>query len=58
MGKTQPCVVVTNDEYNERVPVMQVTPLTAWNEKKGRIVTNVLIEPSRHNGLTKRSAAD
>jgi mRNA interferase MazF len=57
-GKTRPCVVVTNDDYNERVPVIQVTPLTAWNEKKGGIVTNVLIEPSRHNGLTKKSVAD
>jgi mRNA interferase MazF len=38
-GKVRPCVVVTNDEYNERVPVIQVTPLTARNEKKARIVT-------------------
>jgi mRNA interferase MazF len=57
-GKTRPCVVVTNDDYNERVPVIQVTPLTAWNEKKERIVTNVVIEPSRDNGLTKKSVAD
>jgi mRNA interferase MazF len=57
-GKTRPCVVVTNDDYNEGVPVIQVTPLTAWNEKKGRIVTNVVIEPARGNGLTKRSVAD
>jgi mRNA interferase MazF len=57
-GKTRPCVVVTNDDYNERVPVIQVTPLTAWNEKKERIVTNVLIEPSQQSGLTKRSIAD
>jgi mRNA interferase MazF len=57
-GKTRPCVVVTNDLYNERVPVIQVTPLTEWSEKKGRIVTNVEIEPSRSNGLTKKSLAD
>ena len=57
-GKTRPCVVVTNDDYNERTPVIQVTPLTGWNEKKGRIVTNVVIEPSQHNGLTKKSVAD
>src|SRR5271155_4373188 len=57
-GKTRPCVVVTNDDYNERVPVIQVTPLTAWTEKKARIVTNVVIEPSRDNGLTKKSVAD
>jgi mRNA interferase MazF len=30
-GKTRPCVVVTNDFHNERVPVIQVTPITGWN---------------------------
>jgi mRNA interferase MazF len=57
-GKTRPCVVVTNDDYNQRVPVVQVTPLTAWSEKKARIVSNVEVEPSRQNGLTKKSVAD
>jgi mRNA interferase MazF len=57
-GKTRPCVVVTNDDYNARVPVIQVTPLTMWTEKKARIVTNVEIEPSKENGLTKKSVAD
>ena len=57
-GKTRPCVVVTNDTYNERVPVIQVTPLTAWTEKKGRIVTNVEIQESGRSGLTKTSIAD
>lgn len=57
-GKTRPCIVVTNDDYNARLPVIQVTPLTGWSEKKARIVTNVIIEPTRNNGLTKRSVAD
>jgi len=57
-GKVRPCVVVTNDDYNARVPVIQVTPLTAWTEKKARIVTNVEIAPSRENGLSKKSVAD
>jgi len=57
-GKVRPCVVVTNDTYNQRVPVIQVTPITAWSEKKARIVSNVEIEPSPENGLTKRSIAD
>lgn len=57
-GKIRPCVVVTNDTYNERVPVIQVTPITEWNERKGQIVTNVEVKPSRRNGLTKRSVAD
>ncbi len=57
-GKIRPCVVVTNNVYNQRVPVVQVVPITGWTEKKGRIVTNVVIEPNAANGLTKRSVAD
>ena len=57
-GKVRPCVVVTNNVYNQRVPVIQVTPITAWSEKKGRIVTNVVLHPSQDNGLTKKSVAD
>ena len=36
-GKIRPCVIVTNDVYNERVPVIQVVPITEWNEKKARM---------------------
>jgi mRNA interferase MazF len=57
-GKVRPCIVVTNDVYNARVPVIQVVPITAWNEKKGRIKTNVTLEPSALNGLDKKSVAD
>lgn len=57
-GKIRPCVVVTNDIYNERVPVIQVVPITAWSAKKARIATNIEINSSKDNGLTKRSIAD
>lgn len=57
-GKTRPCVVVTNDIYNERVPVIQVVPITEWSEKKARIKTNVEIDPSSETGLSKKSIAD
>lgn len=57
-GKIRPCVVVTNDTYNERVPVIQVVPITEWSEKKARIQTNVVIFPSSDNGLSKKSVAD
>ena len=57
-SKVRPCVIVTNNTYNERVPVIQVVPITAWSEKKGRIKTNVEIASSKENGLTKRSIAD
>ncbi|HQY92435.1 MAG TPA: type II toxin-antitoxin system PemK/MazF family toxin [Caldilinea sp.] len=57
-GKVRPCVIVTNDAYNARLPVIQVVPLTAWSEKKAAIITNVPIVPDSQNGLTKRSIAD
>ena len=57
-GKIRPCVIVTNNTYNARVPVIQVVPLTAWSASKVRIVTNVEIVPSSDNGLTKKSVAD
>jgi len=57
-GKIRPSVVVTNDVYNERVPVIQVVPITAWSEKKAQIKTNVEIYPSSDNGLSKKSIAD
>jgi len=57
-GKTRPCVVVTNDIYNERVPVIQVIPITEWSAKKAQIKTNVEIYPSSDNGLSKKSVAD
>jgi mRNA interferase MazF len=28
-GKIRPCVIVTNDVYNERVPVIQMVPVTS-----------------------------
>ena len=57
-GKVRPCIIVTNDVYNQRVPVIQVVPLTAWSAKKAKIATNVEIHPTRSNGLSKKSVAD
>lgn len=57
-GKMRPCIIVTNDVYNENVPVIQVVPITEWTEKKALIKTNVEINPSQANGLSKKSVAD
>ena len=57
-GKIRPTIIVTNNVYNERVPVIQVVPITAWSEKKASISTNVEIEPDSDNGLIKKSIAD
>lgn len=57
-GRIRPCVVVTNDVYNEKVPVIQVVPITPWTPQKARIATNVEIIPSPSNGLPERVIAD
>jgi len=57
-GEIRPCVIVTNNTYNVRVPVIQVLPLTVWSERKASIINNVEIAPSSHNGLTKKTVAD
>jgi mRNA interferase MazF len=57
-GKIRPCIIVTNDTYNQRVPVIQVVPITEWSDKKSRIKTNVELLPTPANGLTKQSLAD
>lgn len=57
-GKIRPCVVVPNDIYNARVPIIQVVPITAWSVKNSRILTNITILPTSENGLTKKSVAD
>ena len=56
--KIRPCIIVTNNVYNERIPVIQVVPVTEFNDKKSRIITNVVIEPTKQNGLSKLSVAD
>lgn len=57
-GKVRPCIIVTNDVYNERIPVIQVVPITEWSTKKNRIKTNVELYSSQDNGLSKKSIAD
>jgi mRNA interferase MazF len=57
-GKMRPCVIVTNDDYNARLPIVQVVPLTAWSERKAAVKTNVAVAPTSQNGLTKPSIAD
>ena len=40
------------------MPVIQVVPITGWNQKKSRIKTNIEIIPNKRNGLTKKSIVD
>lgn len=57
-GKVRPCIVVTNNIYNEILSIVQVVPITSWNQKKSLVKTNVEIEPTSENGLIKKSIAD
>ena len=57
-GKIRPFIIVTNDIYNQRVPVIQVVPITAWSVRKAKITTNVVIHQTKSNGLSKKSVAD
>ena len=57
-GKVRPCIVVTNDTYNQKLKVIQVVPVTDWSEKKSKIKTNIEIHPTAENGLNKLSIAD
>ncbi len=57
-GKIRPCIIVTNDIYNQRVPVLQVVPLTNWSEKKSLILSNITVNPNTKNALSKKSIAD
>jgi mRNA interferase MazF len=57
-GKIRPCIVVSNNIYNQKLNVIQVVPITEWSAKKARIITNVVLPPCQENGLTKKSIAD
>jgi mRNA interferase MazF len=59
-NKIRPCVIVTNDVYNNNnnLPIFQVVPITGWSKRKEEIIHNVVIVPNPINGLTKKSVAD
>ena len=56
--KIRPCVVVSNDLFSPKLTIIQVVPITNWTEKKGQIITNVVLEITTENGLNKKSVAD
>ncbi len=57
-GKIRPCVVVSNNKLNKILPIVQVTPLTNWSEKKSQIITNIEVVPNSINNLDKKSIID
>ncbi|BAY23148.1 transcriptional modulator of MazE/toxin MazF [Calothrix sp. NIES-2100] len=57
IGKTRPCVIVSNDQIGV-LRLKIVVPITAWNEAFAQIPWMVKVEPIPDNGLSKLSAAD
>lgn len=51
-------VVVSNNVYNEVLPLVQVVPIVSWSEKKVKVTTNVEIRASEAAGLSEDGIAD
>jgi mRNA interferase MazF len=57
IGKTRPCVIVSNDEIGV-LRLKVVVPITGWNNVFAKVPWMVKIEPKSENGLSKLSAVD
>ena len=57
IGKTRPCVIVSNDEIGV-LRLKVIVPITGWNDVFAKIPWMVRIEPTSENGLSKLSVAD
>ncbi|MEY3867257.1 MAG: hypothetical protein RLZZ338_1148 [Cyanobacteriota bacterium] len=57
IGKTRPCVIVSNDEIGV-LRLKVIVPITGWNDVFAKIPWMVRIEATSENGLSKLSVAD
>lgn len=57
IGKTRPCVIVSNDEIGI-LRLKVVVPITGWNDVFDQVPWMVKIQPTPENRLSKLSAAD
>lgn len=57
IGKTRPCVIVSNDEIGI-LRLKIVVPITGWNDEFAKVPWMVKIESTSENRLSKLSAAD
>jgi mRNA interferase MazF len=57
IGKTRPCVIVSNDEIGI-LRLKVVVPITGWNDAFTEVPWMVRVEPTPDNRLSKLSAAD
>ncbi|MBX9259189.1 type II toxin-antitoxin system PemK/MazF family toxin [Desmonostoc muscorum CCALA 125] len=57
IGKTRPCVIVSNDEIGI-LRLKIVVPITGWNDAFAQVPWMVRVEPTPENALSKLSVAD
>jgi len=57
LKKIRPAVIV-NDNALGRLPLKIIVPLTDWKERYSMAPWMIPINPSVHNGLTKKSSID
>lgn len=57
IGKTRPCVIVSNDAIGV-LRLKVVVPITGWNDVFVQAPWMVRVEPTPENGLSKLSAVD
>lgn len=55
--KVRPCVIVNRDAL-AKLPLRIIVPLTEWNPKFEAAPWHVPLEPTKANGLAKKSSAD
>ena len=57
MSKTRPAVIV-NDDRLGKLPLKIIAPITDWKEHYSIAPWMVAINPSKQNGLSKKSSID
>jgi mRNA interferase MazF len=57
ISKTRPAIIVSSNDMGV-LRLKIVVPITGWQDVFDQVGWMVKIEPTRENGLTKRSAAD
>ena len=57
IGKTRPCIIVSNDEIGI-LRLKVVVPITGWNDTFAQVPWMVKIKPNSENKLSKSPTAD
>jgi len=55
--KSRPCLILNNDQIG-KLPLKIVAPITDFKEHYALVPWMVTVEPTKENGLNKRSAID